>query len=98
MLLLLKTESAVKEDCYTDSIGKEYKGTLSRTIGGLTCQRWDSNTPNSHSYHEYDGDENYCRNTRGDEPAPWCYTTSADKRWDFCDLKHCGWFLRFYLI
>lgn len=79
----------MEKDCYTDPIAQHYKGKVNYTKGGLACQRWDSNSPHSHSYHDYDGEENYCRNLRGDEPATWCYTTTS-KRWDFCDVPHCG--------
>lgn len=87
------TAEPVEKDCLTDPIGEDYIGQKQHTKFGLLCQRWDSNSPHSHNYHEYDGDENYCRNTLGDEPMPWCYTTSSSKRWDFCDIPHCGEFL-----
>ncbi|CAC5376663.1 PLG [Mytilus coruscus] len=79
----------VKSDCLLSALGKEYIGTQSVTKDGKTCQRWDSNSPHSHSYHAYDNDDNYCRNTLGDEPMPWCYTTDPDDRWDFCEIPYC---------
>lgn len=90
-MLLFETENlAEASECFTDAIGKEYRGQINYTKGGLPCQRWDSNSPTFHYYHEYDSEENYCRNIRGDEPAPWCYTTYEGIRWDFCDIPHCG--------
>ncbi|VDI82640.1 apolipoprotein(a) [Mytilus galloprovincialis] len=79
----------VKSDCLLSATGKDYIGTLSKTKYGKTCQRWDSSSPHSHTYHTYDNDENYCRNTLGDEPLPWCYTTDPNDRWDFCEIPHC---------
>ena len=71
------------------SKGQDYTGTIAVTKDGVTCQRWDSNTPHSHNYHVFDGYENYCRNTLGIDAAPWCYTTDLNDRWDYCDIPHC---------
>ena len=89
-MLFILTETGIERDCFIDSVGKDYKGKINYTIGGIPCQRWDSDTPHKHYIHEYDGEENYCRNMNGYKHAPWCYTTSDDKRWDFCDVPHCG--------
>lgn len=32
-------------------------------------------------------DSNYCR--IADEPDPWCYTTDAGTRWDWCSIPYC---------
>jgi len=71
----------------------DYRGTIARTISGRTCQRWDSQSPHTHSRtfetYPYSGlDENYCRNP-DDEPQAWCYTTDPDKRWEYCDVPVC---------
>ena len=36
--------------CQMTSNAEEYIGTLSSTISGHTCQRWDSQTPHAHPY------------------------------------------------
>ncbi|XP_078684300.1 hepatocyte growth factor-like [Branchiostoma floridae x Branchiostoma belcheri] len=72
--------------------GATYRGTVSMTSGGLTCQRWDSQSPHPHDQtvrHPLAGlDENYCRNPDG-EPRPWCYTADPDIRWQYCTVPQC---------
>ncbi|XP_035669328.1 plasminogen-like [Branchiostoma floridae] len=73
--------------------GASYRGTVSVTQTGKTCQRWDSQTPhwsyNTPENHPSSGlVENYCRNPDGDLRV-WCYTTDPDERWDYCDVPVC---------
>nr|XP_055041447.1 apolipoprotein(a)-like isoform X4 [Misgurnus anguillicaudatus] len=80
------------EDCM-NCTGEDYRGSISITESGYTCQRWDSQTPHSHLYiparlHEKDLEENYCRNPDG-KPKPWCFTTNPSKRWEFCSVPQC---------
>uniref|UniRef100_K1QHT7 Plasminogen n=1 Tax=Magallana gigas TaxID=29159 RepID=K1QHT7_MAGGI len=56
------------------------------TYTGKTCQRWDSQTPHSHSYQN--NPENYCRNP-SNHNGTWCYTTDPDSRWEDCDVPKC---------
>uniref|UniRef100_A0AAY5EI01 Plasminogen n=1 Tax=Electrophorus electricus TaxID=8005 RepID=A0AAY5EI01_ELEEL len=81
------------EECMHCS-GENYRGKISTTEGGYTCQRWDSQKPHNHGYipsvlpDKY-LEENYCRNPDG-EPRPWCFTTNPSKRWDFCPIPRCN--------
>ncbi|KAF7651922.1 hypothetical protein LDENG_00103850 [Lucifuga dentata] len=80
------------EECF-HCTGEEYQGKISTTEGGLTCQRWDSQTPHEHSYSPKARpgkhlEENYCRNPSG-ASRPWCYTTNPSKQWDFCSIPRC---------
>nr|XP_015803025.2 plasminogen [Nothobranchius furzeri] len=73
--------------------GEDYRGKISTTENGFTCQRWDSQEPHNHGYNptalpDKFLEENYCRNLDG-EPRPWCLTTSPSKRWDFCSVPRC---------
>ncbi|KAJ8270711.1 hypothetical protein GJAV_G00118370 [Gymnothorax javanicus] len=80
------------EECMHCS-GEDYRGKISKTESGFTCQRWDSQKPHTHGYlpqvlpDKY-LEENYCRNPDG-EPRPWCFTTSPTKRWDYCSIPRC---------
>ncbi|KAJ0026797.1 hypothetical protein NQD34_017797 [Periophthalmus magnuspinnatus] len=81
------------EECIHCS-GENYRGKVSTTENGFSCQRWDTQKPHNHGYipsalpDKY-LEENYCRNPDGD-PRPWCFTTSATKRWDFCSIPRCA--------
>ncbi|XP_078412858.1 plasminogen-like isoform X2 [Cetorhinus maximus] len=73
--------------------GENYRGKISQTEDGVTCQRWDSQTPHFHEYNQTFFpdkylEENYCRNPDG-EPRPWCFTTDSKNRWAFCNVPRC---------
>ncbi|XP_078658197.1 plasminogen-like [Branchiostoma floridae x Branchiostoma belcheri] len=70
-----------------------YRGTVSVTNTGKTCQRWDSQTPHEHiktpaAYPSAGLEQNYCRNPDG-EPGVWCFTTDPNSRWELCDVPSC---------
>jgi len=75
--------------------GSGYQGQQSKTRGGYTCQKWSSQSPNSHGYTPESyaakgvGFHNYCRNPAEKYKDVWCYTTSSSKRWDWCDVPTC---------
>jgi len=80
--------------CSKDPLQKDFRGTLSQTRTGNSCQRWDSQSPHGHSrtvsnYPDSGLDENYCRNPDNEPGGAWCYTTNPDKRWEYCDVPRC---------
>ena len=82
-------------ECKSTKSGLEYRGTMSKTKNGYTCQAWSSQTPNKHSrtpqrYPSAGLVSNFCRNPDDDTGGPWCYTTSANKRWEYCGVQMCG--------
>ena len=78
--LSFATPSSQPQDCYTGD-GSTYRGTVSVTGTGKTCQAWAADTPHIHHYHQTPS--NYCRNPDNTPGGPWCYTTSS-VRWDTC--------------
>lgn len=79
-------------DCCTGHRCDGYRGLKSTTKTGKTCQRWDSQTPHSHSitkerYPNSGLFENYCRNADHEPDGAWCYTTDEDTRWEYCGIS-----------
>mmetsp|Transcript_25480 Transcript_25480/g.37382 ORF Transcript_25480/g.37382 Transcript_25480/m.37382 type:complete len:498 (+) Transcript_25480:37-1530(+) len=83
-------------ECGCEEVNQQdYTGTVSVTRSGRTCQRWDSQSPQSHSrtrrnYPDAYLSENYCRNPDNEPGGAWCYTTDPDMRWEYCDVANCG--------
>uniref|UniRef100_A0A8C8RL68 Plasminogen n=1 Tax=Pelusios castaneus TaxID=367368 RepID=A0A8C8RL68_9SAUR len=73
--------------------GDDYRGKISVTESGKTCQHWSAQVPHKHArtpenYPCKSLEENYCRNPDG-EIKPWCYTTNSKTRWEYCDIPSC---------
>ncbi|XP_060595519.1 apolipoprotein(a)-like [Ruditapes philippinarum] len=78
-------------ECFSAS-PNQYNGTITTTYDGHTCQRWDSQTPHTHTNTFPEGSvtdaANYCRDPDG-EGLPWCYTTDPKIRWQYCGIYEC---------
>jgi hypothetical protein len=96
----IKIEGETRVDiCGTDRIKQaDYRGTISTTVGGFTCQKWSVQTPFTHTRTPANypnaglGDHNYCRNPdgqAGSQEKAWCYTTNPAKQWDYCNVPVC---------
>ena len=74
-----------------------YAGDQHTTIHGLTCQRWDVQSPHKHGNTDpaffpdisLSHAENYCRNPDGAKYT-WCYTDHAHARWQYCEVPGCS--------
>ena len=79
------------EDCY--SVNSTYRGKVTCTRIGVSCQRWDVNTPHMVKYLPSDPDDlvsNYCRDHNGyGDGTPWCYTTEPSLQWEYCSIAKC---------
>lgn len=70
--------------------GSDYRGAQTHSRSGNLCQRWDAQTPHTHTYTpanfpDADLSENYCRNPGGQGSSIWCYTRDANDRWELCN-------------
>ena len=98
------TASCVGPDPPNCGCGKQadYRGTIHKTVSGITCQNWSDQYPHYHSDLPYPDEENdpkgleknYCRNPYGNNPfhnrnRAWCYTTDPNVRWDYCEVPYC---------
>lgn len=89
----------VRKRITTDSCfygdGQLYRGNVSETLSGYTCQAWISQCPHRHNrtpdhYPELRNAGNACRNPGGQAPhGPWCYTTDRKVRWEYCFIEEC---------
>ncbi|XP_072182247.1 inactive carboxypeptidase-like protein X2 [Diadema setosum] len=78
-------------ECYEQADASDYRGSVSETEEGITCQVWTVQKPHSHNRkpsHYPDaglGAHNLCRNPDGENTA-WCYTIDPDVRWALCSV------------
>ena len=73
------------------------------TVAWFFLFSWSTDTPhnknpaskNAENFPEADlaSAKNYCRNPDGVPGGPWCYTIDKNKRWEYCDVPLCGWWV-----
>ena len=96
------TPASTVESCANDADDRDYRGTISVTQTGATCQKWTAQSPHSHGVTPETrpdkglGDHNYCRNPSTNQPHAWCYNADGQSgaggtdRWDFCSIPKCA--------
>ena len=78
--------------------GADYRGLISPTRRGYTCQRWDTQSPHQHTRNNsawfpdrtLEEAGNFCRNPYGGGAGVWCYTSDPHTRWDYCNVTQCS--------
>ena len=78
-------------ECFQRDDAADYRGMVSRTKDGLTCQAWSEQTPHAHTKTHANfpraglGGHNFCRNPDG-ETGAYCFTTDPTMPWGLCDV------------
>ena len=84
-------------ECWTDSIGRDYRGTVSKASNGVTCKKWTDEYQNNNPGTGL-GRHNFCRNPDNDIGGVWCfiieYHNIYETNWAFCNIGNrtnsCG--------
>ncbi|XP_047465327.1 urokinase-type plasminogen activator-like [Mugil cephalus] len=82
-------ETALGESCY-EGAGLYYRGTVSKSHSGKTCEPWDSDARSRYlSSDLHSGWHNYCRNLYY-RRRPWCYVRKNQELvQEYCDIPRC---------
>ena len=88
------------KECKKTKLGIKYRGNVTSTKTGITCQVWNTQFPHLPSpwakdIRNYPDDSiaeagNRCRNPDRETEGPWCYTTNPEIRWEYCDIPMCA--------
>lgn len=83
-------EIVTSNPCY-EGLGLYYRGTVSRSESGTTCEDWDLDTRERYMTSDVNsGRHNYCRNLFY-QRRPWCYVKKNQQLVrEYCDIPHCG--------
>ncbi|CAG2203582.1 Plasminogen,Hepatocyte growth factor-like protein,Hepatocyte growth factor [Mytilus edulis] len=76
------------KECRKSTKGTEYKGRISLTQTGRSCQYWERQHPHKHVFSNLKTEHNYCRNP-DNSGQPWCYTNDPTTRWEYCKIPMC---------
>merc|ERR1719146_468849 len=87
----------VKEHPITEEEDKglTYRGLLSTTTSGRTCQKWIAEKPHTVGIEPTEenglGNHNFCRNPDESEEKPWCYTLDPEEKHakEVCTIPEC---------
>lgn len=103
--MIPKDPDAFDTGCYIeehpltgDDFGKTYRGLVTSTASGRTCQNWLDKHP-----HKIDiepdsknglGNHNFCRNPDDSFKKPWCFTMDPSTPKEECEVPVCQTFSR----
>merc|ERR1719310_2568808 len=92
--IIPKDLGAFDTGCYDEEDkGETYRGLVTSTISGRTCQKWLDNKPHEPGMEPSDengvGNHNFCRNPDGFEEKPWCFTLDHATEKEVCDIPLC---------
>ena len=80
-----------RSECFQRADAADYRGEVSHTKDGLTCQAWSEQTPHAHTKTHANfpraglGGHNFCRNPDG-ETGAYCFTTDSSVTWGLCEV------------
>ncbi|XP_026207683.1 plasminogen activator, urokinase b, partial [Anabas testudineus] len=85
-----RCETVKAVQCY-EGVGLYYKGTVSKSESGRTCEEWDEHTRKLYlSADVNSGRHNYCRNLLY-RRRPWCHVWKNQQLvWEYCEIQRCG--------
>ncbi|XP_070783395.1 plasminogen activator, urokinase b isoform X2 [Enoplosus armatus] len=83
-------ETVKRGQCY-EGVGLYYRGTVSKSESGRTCEEWDSDTRQRYMSSDVNsGRHNYCRNLLF-RRRPWCYVRKNQQLvWEYCGIPRCS--------
>jgi len=93
--LIPKDLDAFDTGCYDEEDkGLTYRGLVTSTISGRTCQKWLDSKPHEIGIEPSDenglGNHNFCRTPDESEEKPWCYTQDPATEKEVCDIPVCA--------
>jgi len=75
-------------------MGKTYRGLVTSTTSGRTCQNWLDKKPHEIGIKPTKknglGNHNFCRNPDKSFEKPWCYTMDPNTEKEECEIPVCG--------
>lgn len=89
-------DSTEGDEEITGDHGLSYRGLVTSTMSGRTCQKWLNDKPQKIPAAVKDagddagiGNHNFCRNPDDSMAKPWCFTMDPTKEKEECDIPKC---------
>nr|XP_022319040.1 uncharacterized protein LOC111121867 isoform X2 [Crassostrea virginica] len=79
----------VSNECYVGN-GESYRGSVSETVIGTSCQKWSKSSDINAKSHPGKGlgDHNMCRNP-DNSSRPWCWVDTDALSFGYCPVPEC---------